>query len=128
MLFFPFFVFYKIYSEFIVGLELPPSVRIGRGLQIYHGYGMVVHKNVVIGENCTLRQGVTIGNNGRSQDQVPAIGNNVDFGAGSIAIGKICIGDGVVLGAGVVVTKDVPPNHVIVGPSPRCYAKKLAVL
>ncbi|MNG29745.1 Serine acetyltransferase [compost metagenome] len=68
----------------------------------------------MIGENCVIRQGVTIGNR-KSGDDVPTIGDNVDIGAGAVIIGKIKIGDNVKIGANAVVLKDVPDNCTAVG-------------
>jgi serine acetyltransferase len=122
----PVAVFYKIYAEFILGIELPAQTRIGPGLRILHGVGLVVHKGARLGSGCMLRQGVTIGNKGDGEktNLLPVIGNNVEFGAGAIVIGNVNIGDNVIIGAGVVVTKDVPENSVVVGPPPRIFVRK----
>ena len=123
----PIAVLYKIYAEFLLGIELPAGTIIGSGLRLYHGVGLVVHKDVRFGSHCTLRQGVTIGNKGGDGDDanvVPVIGNDVEFGAGAIVIGKVNIGDNVIIGAGVVVTKDIPENSVVVGSAPRILVKK----
>lgn len=119
-------MFYKFYTEFLLGIELPPETQIAPGLRIYHGVGLVVHKGVQIGSHCVLRQGVTIGNKGEGEprDLLPVIGNNVEFGAGAIVIGNVHIGDNVIIGAGVVVTKDVPPNSIVVGAAVRILELK----
>lgn len=124
-LFRPISVFYKLYSEFLLGIELPARVKAGSGLRVYHGVGLVVHEDVVLGRNCTLRQGVTIGNKGSHEPRiVPVIGDNVEFGAGAIVIGGITIGDNSIIGAGVVVTKSVPANSIVVGDSPRIIPRR----
>ena len=124
----PVSVLYKLYAEFLLGIELPAGTVIGPGLRLYHGVGLVVHKNVRFGSNCVLRQGVTIGNksgDGTGANGVPVIGNDVEFGAGAIVIGEVTIGNNATIGAGVVVTKDVPENSVVVGPAPRILVKKI---
>jgi putative colanic acid biosynthesis acetyltransferase WcaB len=125
-LFWPITIIYKIYSEFLLGIELPSETRVGAGLRIFHGVGLVVHKDVKIGMNCTLRQGVTIGNKGEGSQstQLPLVRNNVEFGAASIVIGDIEIGDNVIIGAGCVVTNDVPSNSIAIGASARIYNRK----
>jgi putative colanic acid biosynthesis acetyltransferase WcaB len=113
----PIAILYKFYTEFLLGIELPASTQIGPGLRIYHGVGLVVHQGVRIGSGCVLRQGVTIGNKGEEERAsfLPIIGDNVNFGAGAIVIGGVNIGDNSTIGAGTVVTKDLPPNSVAVG-------------
>ena len=100
----------------IYGIELPYSVRLGRRVIIEHQAGIVVHGNAVIGDDCVLRQGVTIGNNGvdRLQD-APVIGQRVNIGAGAKILGPVCIGDDAVIGANAVVLHDVPAGTTVVG-------------
>jgi len=123
----PFAALYKIYADFLLGIELPAKTQVGPGLRIHHGVGLVVHGNVRFGKGCMLRQGVTIGNkgDGDNADRLPTIGNNVEFGAGAIVIGGITVGDNSIIGAGVVLTKDVPENSVVVGPPPRILTRKI---
>jgi putative colanic acid biosynthesis acetyltransferase WcaB len=123
----PIAVLYKLYSEFLLGIELPAGTVIGSGLRLYHGVGLVVHKGARLGNDCTLRQSVTIGNKGGTgldANVLPVIGNNVEFGAGSMVIGNVRVGNHVTLGAGVVVTKDIADHSVVVGQSPRILASK----
>lgn len=124
--FIPFVIIYKIYVEFIFGVELPAITQVGEGLRIFHGVGLVVHRKVIIGKKCILRHCVTIGNKGEDDkaEQVPTIGDNVEFGANTVVIGNINIGDNVTIGAGTVVTKDIPANSVVVAPSFRVFDKK----
>ncbi len=118
----PFYIIYRIYSEFMVGMEFPVSVKAGEGLRIYHGNGLVVHPDTKLGKHCTLRQNVTIGNkisrDGMSSSS-PVIGDDVEFGAGAVVIGSIEIGSGVTIGANTVVTKNIPAHSVVVGQSFR---------
>lgn len=89
--------------------------RIGGGMQIYHGYSTIVFARE-IGENFTVYQQVTIGRGkSRQGNDIPIIGSNVTVYAGAIIVGGVRIGDHAVIGAGAVVTKDVPPNTTVVG-------------
>lgn len=106
-------------------LEISASTgQIGGGLLIYHGYSTIVFCHSM-GKNCTVYQNVTIGR-GRNIDgnDLPIIGDHVTIYAGAIVIGGIHIGDHSVIGAGTVVTKDVPANTVIVGGRNRMLMNK----
>jgi len=112
----PYLVIYRVWQEWILGVEIPPLTIIGHGLVIEHGQGIVINNRVVIGNNCRIRQCVTIGN--RHLDDpysCPQIGDDVDIGAGAIILGKITIGNGAMIGAGAVVLSDVPPKNRAVG-------------
>lgn len=100
----------RIHNSFI-----PHTAKIGNNTTFaYGGIGVVIHKESVIGDNCMLGQGITIG--GRVDGGgVPKIGNNVYIGAGARILGGITIGDFVVIGVNAVVIKDVPDNCVIAG-------------
>ena len=113
--FFWYLVLYILIIEWLMGIELRWNVTAGKNLQLYHGVGLVVHPNVVIGDNCVLRQCTTIGNKGVTLDDLPVIGNNVDIGANVSILGNITIGDNVIIGAGSVVVKSVSSNCVIAG-------------
>lgn len=105
---------YRVFTEFVLGIELRPKTVVGPGLRLYHGYGLVVNDHTVIGRGVTLRNGVTIGHQ-HDGGPVPVIGDFVSFGAGAIALGGITIGEGAVIGAGSVVTHDVEPHTTVVG-------------
>lgn len=107
----PLRAFYKIVVIYILGIDFPAEVSSGGGLKIYHGVGLVVHPNVVIGQNCTLRHGVTLGNKTESGG-VPIVENNVEFGCGVVALGPVHIGSDVVIGAGSLVLKNIPAQSV----------------
>lgn len=111
---YPIVFLYKLFFNYFLTFEIPPEARIGKGLQCYHCFGIVIHKEVLIGKNCTLRHNVTIGNN-ISGGGVPTIGNNVNIGSGAVIIGDIYIADNVKIGANAMVTKDVPENTTVVG-------------
>jgi serine O-acetyltransferase len=100
--------------ETVTGISLPLGVQIGPGLRIYHFGNIFIHSDVIMGRNCTLRHGVTIGN--RSQDGgVPTIGDGVEFGVGAVAIGPIHIGSGAKIAPLSLVTFDVPEKARVVG-------------
>ncbi len=95
--------------------DVPPSVRIGRGTVFGHtGIGVVLHPRTVIGENCIVGQGITVGGKSRAYE-VPVIGNRVYIGAGARILGPIKIGNNVIIGPNAVVVKDVPDNCVVGG-------------
>lgn len=97
-----------------VGIYLPRSASIGPGLRIYHFGGVVVSPSAVIGRNCTLRNNVCIGSRYGSDD-APTIGDNVEFGVGSVVIGRIHVGNNSRIGANAVVLTDVPDDTSAVG-------------
>ncbi|OYW45981.1 MAG: serine acetyltransferase [Sphingomonadales bacterium 32-68-7] len=100
--------------ETSTGISLPKEAEIGPGLKIWHFGGVFINPGVRIGANCTLRQGVTIGN--RSDDgPVPVIGDNVEFGAYAQVLGGVRIGDNCRIGAMSVVLIDVPDGATAVG-------------
>ena len=113
----PIFILYKLLTEFLLGLELPLGTKVGKGLVIYHGFGLVVNPGTIIGDYCILRQGVTIGNKllkDGTESKCPIIGDYVEIGASAIIIGDITIGDRAKIGAGTVVTKDIPEGKVAI--------------
>ena len=102
------------FIETATGISLPKSATIGPGLRIYHFGNIFVHPAATIGANCTLRQGVTIGNR-HADGPVPVIEDDVDFGAYAQVLGGVRIGQGAKIGAMSVVLQDVPPGATAVG-------------
>jgi putative colanic acid biosynthesis acetyltransferase WcaB len=93
-------------------------------MHISHGYSLVIHSNTVIGERVILRHGVTIGvAHTGDHDDVPTIGDDVEFGANAVVIGRIQVGDRAKVGAGAVVTRSVPPGGLAVGNPARIIGK-----
>ena len=103
-------------ARFLTAIEIHPAARIGPGLFIDHGAGVVIGETAEVGENVTLLQGVTLGGTSlKREKRHPTLGNDVVVGAGAKIIGAFKIGDGSRIGAGSVVVREVPPNSVVVG-------------
>lgn len=97
-------------------IEIHPGAQIGKGLFIDHGTGVVIGETTIIGDNCTLYQGVTLGGTGKEQGKRhPTLGNNVLVGAGAKVLGSFKIGDNCRIAAGSVVLQEVPANCTVVG-------------
>ena len=98
------------------GVEIHPGAKIGKGLFIDHGMGVVIGETTEIGDNCTLYQGVTLGGTGKDHGKRhPTLGNNVLVGAGAKILGPFTVGDNARVAAGAVVLSEVPPNATAVG-------------
>ena len=103
-------------ARFFTGIEIHPGAKIGKGLFIDHGMGVVIGETAEIGDDVLLYHGVTLGGTGKDKGKRhPTIGNNVIIGAGSKVLGPINIGNNVKIGANAVVLKDVPSNATVVG-------------
>lgn len=105
-------------ARFLTGIEIHPGATIGHRLFIDHGMGVVIGETTVIGDDCTLYQGVTLGGVGTGEHKVkrhPTLQNNVMISAGAKIIGDVTICDNSIVGASSVVLKDVPPNCTVVG-------------
>lgn len=98
------------------GIEIHPGAKIGKGLFIDHGNGVIIGETTIIGDNVTLYQGVTLGGTGKEHGKRhPTIGDNVMISAGAKILGSFTIGDNSKVGAGSVVLSEVPPNSTVVG-------------
>ena len=98
------------------GSEIHPGAQIGKGLFIDHGMGVVIGETTIIGDNCLLYQGVTLGGTGKDKGKRhPTLGDNVMVGAGAKVLGPINIGNNVKVAANAVVLKDIPDNCTAVG-------------
>jgi serine O-acetyltransferase len=105
------------------GIELPVRTRVGRRLRIVHQHGIVIHPHAVIGDDCILRQGVSIGAlRAGAGTEPPVLGDRVEVGAGAILIGPIRIGNDAVIGPNAVVMTDVPAGAMVVAPRARIMA------
>jgi len=104
------------FSRFVTGIEIHPGARIGEGLFIDHGMGVVIGETAEIGDDCHILQGVTLGGTSlRRAKRHPTLGNRVTVGAGAKLIGAVEIGDNARIGAGSVVVTNVPENATVVG-------------
>ncbi len=103
-------------SRFLTGIEIHPGAKIGKGLFIDHGMGIVIGETSEIGDNCTIYHGVTLGGTGREQGKRhPVIGNNVLISSGAKILGPLTVGDNSRIGANAVVLDDVEPFSTVVG-------------
>jgi serine O-acetyltransferase len=100
----------------MTGIEIHPAAKIGNGLFIDHGMGVVIGETAEIGDNVTLYQGVTLGGTGfATGKRHPTVQDNVTIGSGAKLLGPITVGHGSKIGANSVVIHDVPPNSTVVG-------------
>src|SRR6266851_3500158 len=115
----PFSVLYRLLFRWIrnvYGIELPYTVRLGRRVIIEHQSGIVIHGNCVIGDDCVIRQGVTLGNrNFETRFEAPRLEDRVNVGAGAKVLGGVTISSGATIGANAVVMIDVPAGATAVG-------------
>ena len=103
-------------SRHKTGIEIHPAAKIGKGLVIDHGMGVVIGETAEIGDNCTIYQGVTLGGTGKDTGKRhPTIGNNVLVGAGAKVLGPFTVGDNARIAANAVVLSAIPPNSTAVG-------------
>ncbi len=111
-------------ARLLTGIEIHPGAKIGEGLFIDHGMGVVIGETTEIGNNVTLYQGVTLGGTGKEKGKRhPTIGNNVMISTGAKVLGSITIGDNCKIGAGAVVIESVPPDCTVVGVPGRVVVK-----
>ena len=104
------------FTRFMTGVEIHPAAQIGRRLFIDHAMGVVIGETTVVGDDCVLYQGVTLGGTGKeSGKRHPTLGDRVTVGTGAKVLGNIRIGDDVKIGGNSVVVKDVPNDSTVVG-------------
>lgn len=103
-------------SRGVTGIEIHPGADIGEGVFIDHGMGVVIGETSVVGDNCTLYHGVTLGGTSwKREKRHPSLGPGVIVGAGAKLLGPIEVGEGAKIGANSVVVRDVPPLATVVG-------------
>lgn len=103
-------------SRFLTGIEIHPGAKIGKGLLIDHGSGVVIGETAEIGDYCLLYQGCTLGGTGKETGKRhPTLGNRVMVGCGAKILGPFKVGDGAKIAANAVVLEEVPPNATAVG-------------
>lgn len=104
------------FSRFLTGIDIHPGAKLGPGLFIDHGMGLVIGETAELGKNVTLYQGVTLGGTGKEKGKRhPTIGDNVVVSSGAKVLGSFTVGSNSKIGSGSVVLKEVPPNSVVVG-------------
>jgi serine O-acetyltransferase len=113
-------------SRTLTGIEIHPGAQIGRRFFIDHGMGVVIGETAIIGDDCLLYQGVTLGGTGKEKGKRhPTLGNHVVIGSGAKVLGNITIGNHVRIGAGSVVLKSVPDHSTVVGVPGRIVRSRL---
>jgi putative colanic acid biosynthesis acetyltransferase WcaB len=110
----PIRLIYKLFIQWILGIDIPDSTKIGANFNLFHGIGVVINASTIVGDNVTIRQCTTIGN-ARPSGGSPIIGDNVEIGSNVVIIGEIRVGKNSTIGAGSVLTTDIPDNSVVVG-------------
>ncbi len=115
----PFSILYRMLYRKIrnhYGIELPYTVKLGRRVIFEHQGAIVIHGYCQIGDDCIIRQGVTLGNRYLDRPlEAPKLGNRVNVGAGAKILGSVTVGDDVNIGANAVVLSDIPPGKTAVG-------------
>jgi len=103
-------------GRFWTGIEIHPGAQIGRGLLIDHGGGVVIGETAVVGDDCTIYQGVTLGGTGKETGKRhPTLGNHVMVGSGAKVLGPFKVGDNSKIASNAVVLSEIPPNSTAVG-------------
>jgi serine O-acetyltransferase len=103
-------------SKFFTGIEIHPGAKIGKGLFVDHGSGVVIGETAVVGDYCTIYQGVTLGGTGKEKGKRhPTLGNNVMVGSGAKILGPFKVGDNAKIAANAVVLEEIPNDCTAVG-------------
>ena len=111
-------------ARFFTSIDIHPGAKIGKGIFIDHGLGVVIGETAEIGDDVTIYQGVTLGGTGKDKGKRhPTLGNNVVVSSGAKVLGPFEVGDNSKIGAGAVVLKEVPPNCTVVGVPGRVVIK-----
>lgn len=124
----PYLIAHKVFFDWFMNIDIPIKVKIGKSCTIYHGHGLVINADTIIGDHCVIRHTTTIGNKMKSDGSYsgsPVIGNNCDIGAHVILLGEVRVGDNVTIGAGSVITKDIPSNAIAYGNPFKIKMKEL---
>jgi len=112
-------------ARFMTGIEIHPGAKIGKGLFIDHGMGVVIGETTEIGDNCTIYQGVTLGGTGKDKGKRhPTLGSNIMIGAGAKVLGPLTVGDNSKIAAGAVVLADIPEHSTAVGVPAKVVRQK----
>ena len=124
---------YRVLHRYVrnhYGIEVHATTAIGQRCFIAHQSGIVIHEHATIGDDCKIRQGVTIGqvSGSGAREGAPTIGNRVEIGPGAVVIGPITVGDDVMIGPNAIVLRDVPAGAVVLGPPARAVAAPAAAV
>jgi len=114
----------KLLSQILTGIDLPCEVKLGHRFRIEHFGGIIVSGDAAFGDDCVIRNNVTVGLRRTNEPGAPVFGNRVDIGAGAVILGPIHIGDDVSIGANAVVLTDVPANSIAIGVPAQIRPKK----
>ena len=108
--------FLSQFARFLTGIEIHPGAKIGKGVFIDHGSGVVIGETTEIGDGCTIYQGATLGGPGKEKGtRHPTLGQNVLVGTGAKILGPFKVGDNSKIAANAVVLEEIPPNSTAVG-------------
>jgi serine O-acetyltransferase len=118
----------KLLSQILTGIDLPCETTVGRRFCIEHFGGIVISGDAVFGDDCVVRNGVTVGLRRTGVRGAPSFGDRVDIGSGAKVLGDIHIGNDVSIGANAVVLCDVPSNSIAVGVPARLKRRQVAAL
>ena len=110
----PMRIMYKIIIQWVLGIDINDTLRFGKNFQVFHGQGLIIHSDTIIGNNITVRQNTTIGV-AKDGGKCPVIEDNVNIGANCVIIGDITIGHDSIIAAGSIVVKDVAPFSLVAG-------------
>lgn len=103
-------------NRFMTGIEIHPGAKLGKGVFIDHGMGVVIGETAEVGDDVLLYQGVTLGGTSlEKKKRHPTIGAGTVIGSGAKVLGAFTVGDGSFIGSGTVLTKPVPPHATVVG-------------
>lgn len=112
-------LFYKILLRkirFKYGIEIDPNIKIGKGFYIGHPFNITINPRAILGENINIHKGVTIGRENRGKRKgAPILGNRIWIGVNSTIVGKIKIGDNVMIAPNSYVNRDIPDNSIVIG-------------
>lgn len=131
----PFSFLYRamyVFVRNVYGIEIPSSAVIGRRLRVAHQHGILVHPQAKIGDDCMIRQGVSIGisrvaRTSEGAQVAPILGDRVEVGAGVAIVGAVTIGDDVAISPNTVVITNVPANSIVTSPLPRILPRPAGV-
>jgi serine O-acetyltransferase len=117
----------KLLVQVLTGIDLPCEATVGRRFLIEHFGGIIISGDAVFGDDCVIRNGVTVGVKRRGVPGVPVFGDRVDIGAGAVILGKIRIGSDVTIGANAVVVTDIPSHSIAVGVPARIIPQRVSL-